>query len=71
MSVGLGSSIPTRCSTCRASWVNVDYFPTFPEVAVSIGIFSAGIMAFGLLAKYFPVFEAERITKHTRRIENV
>jgi len=38
---------------------NVDYFPTFPEVAVSIGIFSAGIMAFGLLAKYFPVFEAE------------
>ena len=38
---------------------NVDYFPTLPEVAVSIGIFSAGIMAFGLLAKYFPVFEAE------------
>ena len=35
---------------------NVDYFPTLPEVAVSIGIFSAGIMAFGLLAKYFPVF---------------
>ncbi|MBI5295099.1 MAG: Ni/Fe-hydrogenase cytochrome b subunit [Chloroflexi bacterium] len=38
---------------------HVDYFPTIPEVAVSIGIFSAGIMAFGLLAKYFPVFEAE------------
>ena len=38
---------------------NVKYFPTLPEVAVSIGIFSAGIMAFGLLAKYFPVFEAE------------
>ncbi len=38
---------------------NVDYFPTFPEVAVSIGIFSAGIMAFGLAAKYFPVFDAE------------
>ena len=38
---------------------HVDYFPTVPEVAVSIGIFSAGIMAFGLLAKYFPVFEAE------------
>ncbi|MFZ5821878.1 MAG: NrfD/PsrC family molybdoenzyme membrane anchor subunit [Chloroflexota bacterium] len=38
---------------------NVDYFPTLPEVAVSIGIFSAGIMAFGLLAKYFPVFETE------------
>jgi Ni/Fe-hydrogenase subunit HybB-like protein len=38
---------------------NVDYFPTLPEVAVSIGIFSAGILAFGLLAKYLPVFESE------------
>jgi Ni/Fe-hydrogenase subunit HybB-like protein len=38
---------------------NVKYFPTLPEVAVSVGIFSAGIMAFGLLAKYFPVFESE------------
>lgn len=38
---------------------NVDYFPTLPEVAVSIGIFSAGILAFGLIAKYFPVFEEE------------
>jgi Ni/Fe-hydrogenase subunit HybB-like protein len=44
---------------------NVDYFPTFPEVAVSIGIFAAGIMAFGLLAKYFPVFEAEHETAET------
>jgi len=43
---------------------NVDYFPTLPEVAVSIGIFSAGIMAFGLLAKYFPVFEAEHHGAH-------
>jgi len=38
---------------------NVKYFPTLPEVAVSIGIFAAGVMAFGLLAKYFPVFEDE------------
>jgi Ni/Fe-hydrogenase subunit HybB-like protein len=38
---------------------NVKYFPTLPEVSVSIGIFSAGILAFGLLAKYFPVFESE------------
>jgi Ni/Fe-hydrogenase subunit HybB-like protein len=38
---------------------NVDYFPTLPEVSVSIGIFAAGIMAFGLIAKYFPVFEEE------------
>lgn len=30
---------------------NVKYFPTLPEVAVSIGIFSAGILAFGLIAK--------------------
>jgi Ni/Fe-hydrogenase subunit HybB-like protein len=38
---------------------NVDYLPTLPEVAVSIGIFSAGILAFGLAAKYLPVFESE------------
>jgi len=40
---------------------NVKYFPTLPEVAVSAGIFAAGIMAFGLLAKYFPVFEDESL----------
>ena len=38
---------------------NVHYFPTLPEVLVSVGIFSAGIMAFGLAAKYLPVFENE------------
>jgi Ni/Fe-hydrogenase subunit HybB-like protein len=45
----------------------VDYFPTLPEVAVSIGIFSAGILAFGLLAKYFPVFESETKTGKTHQ----
>jgi Ni/Fe-hydrogenase subunit HybB-like protein len=44
---------------------NVKYVPTLPEVAVSIGIFSAGIMAFGLLAKYFPVFESGHETEET------
>ena len=38
---------------------NVKYFPTLPEVAVSLGIFAAGILAFGLAAKYLPVFEDE------------
>jgi Ni/Fe-hydrogenase subunit HybB-like protein len=37
----------------------VHYFPSLPEVAISIGIFSAGILAFGLAAKYLPVFEEE------------
>jgi len=46
---------------------NVKYFPTFPEVAVSIGIFSAGIMAFGLAAKYFPVFDAEHATEEAHQ----
>ncbi|HTX91965.1 MAG TPA: Ni/Fe-hydrogenase cytochrome b subunit [Anaerolineales bacterium] len=35
------------------------YVPSLPEVAVSLGIFSAGILAFGLAAKYLPVFEEE------------
>ena len=37
----------------------VNYFPSLPEVLVSVGIFSAGILAFGLAVKYLPVFEEE------------
>ena len=38
---------------------NVHYLPSLPEFLVSIGIFSAGILAFGLAVKYLPVFEHE------------
>jgi Ni/Fe-hydrogenase subunit HybB-like protein len=38
---------------------NVHYIPTIPEVLLSVGIFSAGILAFGLAVKYLPVFEEE------------
>ncbi|HLF90340.1 MAG TPA: Ni/Fe-hydrogenase cytochrome b subunit [Anaerolineales bacterium] len=38
---------------------NVHYWPSLPEIAISLGIFSAGILAFGLIAKYFPLFENE------------
>ena len=38
---------------------NVHYIPSLPEVFLSIGIFSAGILAFGLAVKYLPVFEDE------------
>jgi Ni/Fe-hydrogenase subunit HybB-like protein len=37
----------------------VHYIPSLPEVLVSIGIFSAGILAFGLAVKYLPVFDNE------------
>ena len=43
---------------------NVRYFPTLTEVSVSLGIFSAGILAFGLAAKYLPVFEHEDHAAH-------
>jgi Ni/Fe-hydrogenase subunit HybB-like protein len=43
---------------------HVNYFPTLPEVSVSIGIFAAGILAFGLAVKYLPVFENEEETLH-------
>jgi Ni/Fe-hydrogenase subunit HybB-like protein len=46
------SYIPTFMS-------NVHYIPSLPEVLVSVGIFSAGILAFGLAVKYLPVFENE------------
>lgn len=39
---------------------HVKYVPSLAEVAVSIGIFSFGILAFGLAAKYLPVFEPEQ-----------
>ena len=35
----------------------VHYVPSLPEIFLSIGIFSAGILAFGLAVKYLPVFE--------------
>jgi Ni/Fe-hydrogenase subunit HybB-like protein len=38
---------------------NVHYVPSLPEVLVSVGIFSFGILAFGLAVKYLPVFDAE------------
>ncbi|HEX7542369.1 MAG TPA: Ni/Fe-hydrogenase cytochrome b subunit [Anaerolineales bacterium] len=37
----------------------VTYFPSLPEVALSVGIFSAGILAFGLAVKYLQIFEEE------------
>jgi Ni/Fe-hydrogenase subunit HybB-like protein len=38
---------------------HVRYWPSLPEVAISAGIFSAGILAFGLAVKYLPIFEDE------------
>ncbi len=38
---------------------NVHYFPSLPEVSISIGIFSFGILAFALAIKYLPIFEDE------------
>jgi len=46
--------IPTFMAT------NVHYIPSLPEVLISIGIFSGGLLAFGLAVKYLPVFEAEQ-----------
>jgi Ni/Fe-hydrogenase subunit HybB-like protein len=43
---------------------NVRYMPTLTEVAVSVGIFSAGILAFGLAARYLPVFDGEAHQAH-------
>jgi Ni/Fe-hydrogenase subunit HybB-like protein len=38
---------------------NVHYVPTLAELSISIGIFSAGILAFGLAAKFLPLFESQ------------
>ena len=43
---------------------HVRYWPSLPEVAISAGIFSAGILAFGLAIKYLPIFEDEHHEAH-------
>ena len=50
---------PDPLSYMPAFMGNVHYMPSIPEVLVSVGIFSFGILAFGLAVKYLPVFEEE------------
>ncbi len=38
---------------------DVTYFPSWMEVSVSAAIFATGILAFGLTARYLPLFEHE------------
>src|SRR5512143_1197788 len=38
---------------------DVTYIPSLPELSISAAIFSFGIFAFGMAAKYLPVFPAE------------
>jgi len=38
---------------------NAHYIPSLPELSISVGIFSFGILAFGLAARYLPLFDAE------------
>lgn len=40
------------------------YFPTLPEIIVSISVVLAGVVAFGVIAKIFPVF-AEETHEHS------
>jgi Ni/Fe-hydrogenase subunit HybB-like protein len=35
------------------------YIPTISEVTVSVALVSAGVVAFGLIAKFFPLFPQE------------
>jgi Ni/Fe-hydrogenase subunit HybB-like protein len=56
---------PDPLSYMPAFMSNVHYLPSLPEVLVSMGIFSAGILAFGLAVKYLPVFEHEEEGRKT------
>ena len=39
---------------------DVHYYVSLPEFFVSIGIFAAAILAFGLVVKYLPIFEEQK-----------
>jgi Ni/Fe-hydrogenase subunit HybB-like protein len=56
-----GVQHPDPLSYMPAFMSNVHYIPSLLEVLVSVGIFSAGILAFGLAVKYLPVFEEEKL----------
>jgi Ni/Fe-hydrogenase subunit HybB-like protein len=42
----------------------VSYFPNLPEVMVSVGIVSFGVLVFSLAARYLPLFAAEHEEMH-------
>jgi len=35
------------------------YYPHWMEIAISLGIVAAGVIAYGLACRYLPIFEAE------------
>jgi Ni/Fe-hydrogenase subunit HybB-like protein len=43
---------------------DITYFPSWMEVSVSVAIFAAGILAFGLAARYLPLFEKGNSYSH-------
>ena len=43
---------------------NAHYVPSLPEISISVGIFSFGILAFGMAAKYLPLFDEESGPEH-------
>lgn len=43
---------------------DVSYAPSIVEMSVSVAVFSAGILAFGLATKYLPLFESKEHHEH-------
>ncbi len=58
----VGGVVLNRLNTTIFGWWNYTsggpvYVPTLPEVIVTVSLVSIGVVAFGLIAKHFPVFE--------------
>ncbi len=58
----VGGVVLNRLNTTFLGWWNYTsggpvYVPTLAEVTVTVGLVSIGVVAFGLIAKNFPVFE--------------
>jgi Ni/Fe-hydrogenase subunit HybB-like protein len=58
----LNVSITAMDATARAG-----YFPTWGEMAVSMGVVTVGVIAFGLAVKYLPIYDNEPLVERWAR----
>ncbi len=60
-----------RFNVSLLGWVrstDATYFPNWMEFAITLAIISAGVIAYGLVAKFLPLFVEDPVTKRALRV---